>query len=682
MIVSNHQPYRHAPPRGAASHAARKFLILLILVYAALSLTTMPTKADERILKLSGPTSTEALASRIDFYLDADWSRSVAGMAGPDAGSFEPLTSPVPDFGYTKSAIWLRLRVQNVTDRQSEWVLYFRENFKQVFEVHVVDADGNATTAIKQNRSTGFDTRPIQYPELAAPFVIQPGQSAVIFVRYWSEGASYLPIQIETPTSFSAISAKRTAKNFLYYGMMFLLIACALVALVIFRHGVFLAYVAYSGSALVFLMHADGVAFQLLWPQFPGFNSVASVATGSGIIISGAIYARVFLKTRRLHPFMDKLLLLLICGTLAIDVASFFLDNQPIKRLLVLVALSATIIFTLSGLVAARTRFKEVRFFVLAWLGAVMSALLMTARHWIGIEVSQDFQYDSMRMVMVFDASMMGLAIVDRYNQMRASRQAALRANLSQTQRNLELSARLQELERQFSLADEIARSQDDALKDTIHDLRQPLHALRLRIHGMLQGDLAKDDDAEEVEGAFRYMETLVNERLASVGDGGEPTSSMRQAAEPGAVSLQDTLTSVHAMFLPDAEAKGLRFKLAATTAETAAPALALMRVLSNIVANAINYTDAGGVLLGARRIGGDIRIEVHDLGPGMSAEDFARAQGRSVRLESGGLTEGHGLGLAIAKQICDREGWRLELCSRRSTGSGVLLTLPSAIAV
>lgn len=648
----------------------RKTLTALIYALTVFWAMSGPATSAE-IVTLDGPVPSPALVGKIDYYLDEDWSRTVADMLGDDADRFTPLAEEVASFGYTKSMVWLRLRLRNVAENESRWILYFRENFKQVFEVYVAHADGRIETAIRQSVETGFDTRPIDYPELAAPFDLAAGAEATVLVRYWSEGASYLPVQIETPTSFSAISAARSAKNYLYYGMMLLLIAGALVALAIFRHAVFLAYICYSTSMLIFLAHADGVAFQHIWPGWPGFNSIASIVTGSGLIAFGAIYARIFLRTRELHPILDKLLLAVLAGVLAIDVSAFFLDNQAIKRLLVLVALAALLLFTAAGIVAARTRFKEVRFFVFAWAGAALSSLLMTARHWFDVDVSQDFQYDSMRIVMVFDATMMGLAIIDSYNQLRTSRQRALTVGLAQARQNLELSGRLQELERQFSLADELARSQGDALKDTIHDLRQPLNALRLRIHSILNDDTDPEDSRQDIQAAFEYLETLVNERLT--GDAPTPTPV---AADDG-VSLGQTLASIHQMFRPDAEAKGLELRLAPTAAEANVSPLALMRVVSNLVANAIKYTEQGGVLLGARHAGDAIRIEVHDTGPGLTAEEFERVQGRKIRLEEGArLAEGHGLGLAIARQIADEQGWSLTLCPRRKTGTGVILTL------
>jgi len=428
-------------------------LVLLGLLYLLGHQSATATAADSNTIVLTGPVPTEALRGKIEYHLDADWSRSTAAMINASADIFQPVVGRAPDFGYTKSRIWLRLRLHNATAEQHAWRIHFRENFKQLFDVFVAYPNGEIVNTLSQDLERGFGSRSVQFPELVAPITIAPGQTVTVLIRYWSEGSSGLGFSIETAESFAITAAARIAKNFVYYGMTMLLIIIALGALPVFRHPVFLAYAAYAASSLLFLMHADGVAFQYLWPNSPHFNSVASIVTGSAIIISGSIYARVFLRTRQLHPVLDKVLWAVIAVTLAVDISCFFLDLQPLKKLLVLVATAAVLVFVLAGLIAARTRFREVRFYVLAWLGAALSAAIMTMRHWLGIDIPQDIQFDSMRIVMVFDATMMGLAIADRFSQLRQSRQRALQASLHQAERNLMLNNRLAQLEDQYSLA-------------------------------------------------------------------------------------------------------------------------------------------------------------------------------------------------------------------------------------
>jgi hypothetical protein len=60
----------------------------------------------------------------------------------------------------------------------------------------------------------------------------------------------------------------------------------------VLRHPIFPAYIGYSASTLLYMMHADGVAFQYLWPNFPAFNSYASVVAGGSYAVCSAQFTR------------------------------------------------------------------------------------------------------------------------------------------------------------------------------------------------------------------------------------------------------------------------------------------------------------------------------------------------------------------------------------------------------
>ena len=321
MVVCNKNRFGQAAPANCSprlQHAPKLYARPILAYLFVLFLTTI-SYAEDRVVDLQGPVSPEQLQSHIDFYLDPDWQLDVDDMIGDYSEKFRPIETKVPDFGYTKSRIWLRIKLKNDTDDEDEWRLYFQENFKQLFDVFVVREDGRLDHVLAQDLESGFDTRPIQFAELVAPAKIEPGETVTVFIRYWSEGSSNLQTSIETAATFAGFAAAVTAKNFIYYGMMLLLILAAFLAILVYRHRVFAAYIASSTSTLLFLMHSDGVAFQYLWPDFPGFNSIASIVTGSGIIIFATNYARVFLMTARRHPVVDKILLAVILLTLLVD---------------------------------------------------------------------------------------------------------------------------------------------------------------------------------------------------------------------------------------------------------------------------------------------------------------------------------------------------------------------------
>ncbi|HMQ58360.1 MAG TPA: 7TM-DISM domain-containing protein, partial [Rhizobiaceae bacterium] len=172
------------------------FRALLAVTYLFLALQTTRAFAESPIIDLHGPTSPEQLFGHIDYVLDPDWVRTAHDMVGSRSGDFRPVDKLTPDFGYTPSQVWLRLRARNATEHTKEWRLYFRENFKQIFDVYVARADGTIENTLSQDLERGFSSRPIPFPELVAPVDIEPGERVTLLVRFWSEGSSNLSIAV------------------------------------------------------------------------------------------------------------------------------------------------------------------------------------------------------------------------------------------------------------------------------------------------------------------------------------------------------------------------------------------------------------------------------------------------------------------------------------------------------
>jgi CheY-like chemotaxis protein len=106
-----------------------------------------------------------------------------------------------------------------------------------------------------------------------------------------------------------------------------------------------------------------------------------------------------------------------------------------------------------------------------------------------------------------------------------------------------------------------------------------------------------------------------------------------------------------------------------------------LERVLLNLVSNAIRYTSVGGVVVGCRRHGETVRVEVCDTGPGIPADQRQNIFGEFYRLAGRNTHGGLGLGLAIVDRLCGLLGHRIELASTVGKGSRFSITVPLAIA-
>ena len=244
---------------------------------------------------------------------------------------------------------------------------------------------------------------------------------------------------------------------------------------------------------------------------------------------------------------------------------------------------------------------------------------------------------------------------------------------------NLRLFNEIQETSRQLDLANQ-AKSR--FLAAASHDLRQPMHALSLFV-----GQLSASRTPAE-------REVLVQRIEAAVGSLSDLLDQLLDLSklEAGAVqalqedfAIRDTLAVIEAQFAPLARAKGVELRLRASRASIRSDPLLVQRVLLNLVANAIRYTDQGGVLVGCRRRGERLRIAVWDTGCGIPDDrrddvfrEFVQLGG-SERRHSSGIERpmGLGLGLAIVARLADLLGTRIELFSRLDRGSMFAFELP-----
>lgn len=239
------------------------------------------------------------------------------------------------------------------------------------------------------------------------------------------------------------------------------------------------------------------------------------------------------------------------------------------------------------------------------------------------------------------------------------------------------------ELVRAKEQAEEANLSKTRFLAAASHDVLQPLNAAHLSISALadMQNTLEGEKLVRQVERSLETMDTLLRTLLdISRLDAGVVRLDM------GDVALDHFFQSIRSDFEPIARNKGLRLRFAKTAAVLRTDRTLLLRILQNLVSNAIRYTRTGGVLVGMRRRGESWRIDVADTGIGVPEhereaifEEFHRGVADN---ESGLGGAGLGLGLAIVRRMADRLGYRISLDSRRGGGTIFHIDLPPAARV
>ncbi|NDY93009.1 ATP-binding protein [Ideonella livida] len=256
-----------------------------------------------------------------------------------------------------------------------------------------------------------------------------------------------------------------------------------------------------------------------------------------------------------------------------------------------------------------------------------------------------------------------------------------------------QVTQRTEQLSQARDAAERASLAKTRFLAAASHDLRQPMHTIGLLV-GVLRSRLAALEAAGGGESATAQVQTLVGRLGTSVEAMERLFNSLLDISrlDAGLVqprletfALHELLQRLASQFEPQAQAARLRLRVAPCCALVRSDLALLERCLVNLLGNALRYTPAGGqVLLGARRRGDGLAVQVLDTGPGVAPADQARIFEEFVRLgtpEAGttqaGGSQGLGLGLAIVQRTAELLGHRLSLRSTPGRGACFELLLP-----
>lgn len=219
---------------------------------------------------------------------------------------------------------------------------------------------------------------------------------------------------------------------------------------------------------------------------------------------------------------------------------------------------------------------------------------------------------------------------------------------------------------------------QKEILSTTTHDLKGPLGAIIISsemLAEMVKGQGKAHDLALRIgssaHGAVNLIEEFLSARRIQEG-----SLILRPAEFDAKQLIEDGLES----FLTIATARGidLKMELDADLGKITVDRLGFLRVLSNLLSNALKFTPRGGaVTVRMRRVPGGIRLDVADTGSGMEPSELKKIFERFGRLDRHREVDGTGLGLFVVKCVVAAHGGSVEVTSKVGEGTTFTLTLP-----
>lgn len=233
------------------------------------------------------------------------------------------------------------------------------------------------------------------------------------------------------------------------------------------------------------------------------------------------------------------------------------------------------------------------------------------------------------------------------------------------------IRAQSEEIEIAKAEAEDANLSKSRFLAQASHDLRQPLHAINLFIESLPEAKTKAEEERiiarvrQSLDVLTKLFDSLLDVTLLDTGGINIRTQVFRPT---------DIIREVARDFALVADACNVELRIAPSALGVDTDPVLTRRMLQNLVSNAIRHSEGGTVLVGCRRRGGELSIEIVDNGAGIALADQSRVYHEFTRLDSvrmgSGSTPGLGLGLSIVRRIADQLGLSVHLSSVPERGS------------
>ncbi|MGR3502172.1 sensor histidine kinase [Pseudaestuariivita sp.] len=590
-------------------------------------------------------------------------------VTGEGGAELEPVPGGLVDFGFGTARYWVRVDLRNASTAPGLWWVTHDLPSAKMLRVRLVPEGAAPRTLLSLEEGAPFTARPIAHRHLVSEVALAAGQRASLVIDYETGQATEMPLTIEAVPSFVARTQTETVRIIAVIALALGIGLINTLYLYGFDGRPAIAYGGYVATSVLLLVHMDGFGFQHLYPNWPAFNDVGVAVIGLASIALGTLFLDVFTEAHRHSPRLHAASLTLAAALVGLAALSVpYLETVSYKLAgLIGAALLTGLQLWLIG--AAIRRGQAGAWLLLLGFGALSAGIMVGVLGYLTEGLfEQEWAGTAIRAGFAMEAAAFSAAIALRIRAARRERSRLLREKLRASEERLRLSEALRRAEEDRSRAADAARRSSEALANAAHDIRQPLTSLQMALRGSAETEA-------DIAGSLDYIEGIVRDGLEAgahpLGTG-DANPAPQAAAEVFAASV--VLRNVAAMFDADAAARDTRLQVIPCDALLCADPLAVMRILSNLVSNALTHANASRVLVGCRSRGPQLRFEVHDDGVGMAPELLAARGAR------GPASEGYGLGLTIVEELAVARGFAFSIRSAPGEGTVTTLAVPRAV--
>jgi len=381
---------------------------------------------------LPGAEGRVALGMHVEVLEDAGGRLGLEDVRNAaHAARFAPADADPINFGYTRSAWWLRFSLPGGAPPGEELLLEIAFPSIDRIEFYVPEAQPGGETrywAHLAGDTFPWDAREVRHRNHVFRFPAPPTAGEhTYYVRAVSRGVLTMPLTLWRPGAFAEHDRNAQLVLGLFYGLALALVLYNLMLFFAVRDRVYLYYVLYASAFGTFLFGFDGLAYQYLWPQSVwAANHVLALAL-SLTLMFGAQFSRTFLDARRIVPRADLVMRAVVGAGALLAVFSatgWVLDYGGVLRAISVLGFGAAAVATYAAVRALVLGYRPARYFLLAW-AALLGFIAFGALRNFTLVPTNFVTIYGLHIGFALDVLLLSFALGDRINLLRRERACA-----------------------------------------------------------------------------------------------------------------------------------------------------------------------------------------------------------------------------------------------------------------
>lgn len=385
-----------------------------------------------------GVKEVELKIRDIEFHEDSERQMSFDYVLRPEFQSrFNKNLNFTPSDYNTSSAYWMKLKLQ-IPDVGRGYLLEFFDQSIDSLDVYLKHESEREYAVFHMGDFRSFSEKAFKHKNFQIPLTKEGAYS--IYFRVASH--EYADIRVAV-RSYSRFVSYALIEYFLYgifYGMILIISLYNILIYSAIREVKYLYYTFYIISVGVFAMSVDGVAYQYLWPESPGWNQMAHGVSLFMMIFWAILFSKKFLNLNIRAPKINRILNVVLGLRITWFMVALLIDNRLFQyRNIELIPL---IIIFIGSILVFKRGYKPARFFIVAFgflfIGFVLKALLM-----LSVIPFYIHSYYSLHICFVFEMLFLSFALSDRVRILKANRDKAHRRIIAQHEENARIKDRM-----------------------------------------------------------------------------------------------------------------------------------------------------------------------------------------------------------------------------------------------